>query len=658
MKNRVIKWEKLFPYIIVLLFLILSVILISRHELWFDEVRAWVIGASSNSINDFINYMRDSEGHPYTWSAILFLIFKYITQKVEAIKIIHLAISTSSVFLFLKYSTFNKIIKTLFVFGYLIFYEYSIISRNYALGILFIFIFCILYKEKYKNIIAIAITLFFMGQTNIFAFLISCVFFALIIIDSIIDRKAIPVKFYGTKLTCFIVIFISSILLLSWQLGSQASQGSAWGPSISSLFSKSYPELIESIYGSAKGAFSAILPLNEIQIDFWGNNLLINNILKNNDKLILILSVILILIPILFLKKRKIIFYILGIFLILSLPIFIPMGKLRHYGHVFILMISMLWISNYDDNDKFLFKRKNTLKISNIFLTIILSVSVASSAFSFYYDLKYPFTVQKNIASYLKENFDVKKTLISGYKDVDSTSVAAYLNQKIFYPQTGEYSLISSYSKRDTDLSADQVFMRTLSFGFDNKQILLILNNKLIEDKNLPSKYFFKKLDIDFGKSIVGYEDAGLYLFERDKVDLNLITSNKNYLYAELFDCRLSQDLKTITFESDKDGLKLFQYPVKIEEGANYLIEFDIVAKDNIKDTMQVDFYGQGYDNPEQEFSIKPDEIKIGEKIKISKVINASDIPDDNNIFFRIFTYSPLKADITNLNIYKITLKN
>ena len=90
----------------------------------------------------------------------------------------------------------------------------------------------------------------------------------------------------------------------------------------------------------------------------------------------------------------------------------------------------------------------------------------------------------------------------------------------------------------------------------------------------------------------------------------------------------------------------------------HYLIEFDIVVKDNIKDTIQVDFYGQGYDNPEQEFSIKPDEIKVNEKIKISKVINASKIPDDNNIFFRIFTYSPLKADITNLNIYKITLKN
>ena len=54
--------------------------------------------------------------------------------------------------------------------------------------------------------------------------------------------------------------------------------------------------------------------------------------------------------------------------------------------------------------------------------------------------------------------------------------------------------------------------------------------------------------------------------FERDKVDLNLITSNKNYQYAELFNCRLSQDLKTIIFESDKDGLKLFQYPVEIEK--------------------------------------------------------------------------------------------
>ena len=94
-----------------------------------------------------------------------------------------------------------------------------------------------------------------------------------------------------------------------------------------------------------------------------------------------------------------------------------------------------IWISNYNnDDDEFLFKNQITIKrISNIFLTVILLFGLGSSGFAFYFDYKYPFTVQKEIAGYIKENFELDKTtLISGYKDVDSTSVAAYLNKKIY----------------------------------------------------------------------------------------------------------------------------------------------------------------------------------------------------------------------------------
>ena len=653
---KIKKWDTLFPYFISFIFITLSIILISRHELWFDEVRAWVIGASSSSFAEFVNYMRDSEGHPYTWSAILFLVYKFFTQNVEVIKIIHLLISSIAVFLFLKYSTFNKVIKTIFVFGYFSFYEYSIISRNYALGVLLIYIFCILYKEKYKNITSIAITLFFMGQANIFSFLVSLVFFALVLIESFIERKKISIRFFNLKIIIYILVFICSPIVLFWQLGGQATQGSVWGPALPAFFNKSFNEIFESVNGAVRGAFYAIIPFNEIQINFWGNNLFINNLIGKSNIAILVLSIILLLIPVLFIKKRKIIFYLIGIFSILIIPVFIPMGKLRHYGHLFILMISMIWISNYNnDDDEFLFKNQITIKrISNIFLTVILLFGLASSGFAFYFDYKYPFTVQKEIAGYIKENFELDKTtLISGYKDVDSTSVAAYLNKKIYYPQTDEFSLISSYGKRKADLNADEVFLKTLSYGRQNEQILLILNNKLITDPDIPSRYFFKKINKDFGDSIVGYENAGLYIFKKDDIKLARINDAGTFPDAELHGCTISEDKTKIAFDSDKEGLKLFRFPVEIEKYTNYLIEFDLTVDNNITDNILVDLYGEDYDDPFQEFSIKAEEIRIGEKIKISKILNSLSIPD-KEIFFRIFTYSPLKAKIENLNIYKL----
>lgn len=48
--------------------------------------------------------------------------------------------------------------------------------------------------------------------------------------------------------------------------------------------------------------------------------------------------------------------------------------------------------------------------------------------------------------------------MLSGYKDIDSTAVSAYLNKEIYYPQSNEYNYVSSGHKRIEDLDADEVF--------------------------------------------------------------------------------------------------------------------------------------------------------------------------------------------------------
>ena len=79
--------------------------------------------------NEFIKTIDMNGNNTYSWFAILYFISHFITQNPESMKIIHLAISTVSVFLILKYAPFNKIIRAMLVFGYFFFYEYSIISR-------------------------------------------------------------------------------------------------------------------------------------------------------------------------------------------------------------------------------------------------------------------------------------------------------------------------------------------------------------------------------------------------------------------------------------------------------------------------------------------------------------------------------------------------
>jgi len=134
-------YNRFFPYIFIIIFLALSILLITHHEFWRDEVHAWDIAKDSQSLSQFVHYMRQSEGTPYLWNFILFLVSHFISSNIEVMKVIHLTFSTAAAFLFLKFAPFNKLARVLFVFGYFSFFEYSIISRNYAMGIMLIFIF-------------------------------------------------------------------------------------------------------------------------------------------------------------------------------------------------------------------------------------------------------------------------------------------------------------------------------------------------------------------------------------------------------------------------------------------------------------------------------------------------------------------------------------
>ena len=108
-----------------------------------------------------------------------------------------------------------------------------------------------------------------MGQVNIFSFLVSLVFFALVLIESFIERKKISIRFFNLKIIIYILVFICSPIVLFWQLGGQATQGSVWGPALSAFFNKSFNEIFESVNEAARGAFYAIIPVSYTHLDVY-----------------------------------------------------------------------------------------------------------------------------------------------------------------------------------------------------------------------------------------------------------------------------------------------------------------------------------------------------------------------------------------------------
>ena len=139
--------------------------------MWRDEIQAWLLARDSTSIfNLFANLKY--EGHPGLWHLCLMPLSR-ITHSPVVMQMFHLLITGVAVYLFVRYAPFNWFQKLLFCFGYFVLYEYAIVARNYALGLLLITVFCVLFKERYKRFIWVGCVLFLLAHTSVHALIIA-----------------------------------------------------------------------------------------------------------------------------------------------------------------------------------------------------------------------------------------------------------------------------------------------------------------------------------------------------------------------------------------------------------------------------------------------------------------------------------------------------
>jgi|AGTN01.2.fsa_nt_gi hypothetical protein len=133
-----------FALVIAGVFFVAAYIGITKHEMWRDEYRSFVLGQSCNSIFDVFGAFR-TEGLPSVWNYLVFAVTS-LTSDIFYMQVLHIAIATGAVFLLARYSPFKLWQKVMLAFGYFPFFEYNLVSRCYGLGELFLFAFCALHS--------------------------------------------------------------------------------------------------------------------------------------------------------------------------------------------------------------------------------------------------------------------------------------------------------------------------------------------------------------------------------------------------------------------------------------------------------------------------------------------------------------------------------
>jgi hypothetical protein len=396
--------KKKLEYIVYFIYLSVLLFLSYHHEIWRDEADSWLLVRDSN-FTGIRSYLQNS-GHPGLWYLILYPFAKLglpsITQK-----LIHFVIASINSYLLLFYSPFHKYLKILILFSYYFMFEYAVISRNYAIGIFFLFVICINYNKKFKYPILYGFLIFLLCNTNAYSAIlasgISLIFFL-----EIIHKR----KFYFNVILGFLISVLGGFLfLLQVYKVPESSQVS------SGFFRQFVPEnILKSIlYSFSTGVFTdSILYLPSIVL------LPLSFLLYSRAKLILLFLI-----------------WCLG--LLFSFYTFVYMYEYRHAGFVFLSFFTSYWLYNLNSKSNFNFINLNNLfKLKKLTLLTFLFSLFISLEFSFeksMHEYLYSYSNAIEMANYIKKNnLDSNSNRFGVHSADKGKTILFYLNEtKIFY---------------------------------------------------------------------------------------------------------------------------------------------------------------------------------------------------------------------------------
>jgi hypothetical protein len=445
-----------------------------RHELWGDELHSWNLAKGSNTFWDLVQNRR-YEGHPHVWYIILWLIAQFTHDPVY-MQAVHLAIAISTVALILFYAPFNILIKILIPFGYYFLYEYAILSRNYAPGILSGFLICIvLTKEfKFKFLVYYALLLT-MSYSHLLALLLAGSLHVYFLLSLAEEKKR------HTWVIHFVfgaIIFLSAIYFIK-PPGDSDLALSSWIDSWSA----------DRLAIAVQSPLRAFVPMPAWwEYHFWNRQFLLElhsrfHILKVISPL-LALGLIALGIYILKKDRKSLILFLLNIAVTFIIGNIYPLITQRYTGFIFIGFIMACWLQT---------SKKPFTKGKNIVLAVLLFSQMIAGIFIVSKDVMLPFSNAYRIKELIQKVPTGQKpvtdfwALIGAYAYTDKAYYCVDLEKEHTFILWGA-NMVSMrenpyrYYKGVHNLFQQQGLKELYLFSTSSPQVLYQIDKKLFSD--------------------------------------------------------------------------------------------------------------------------------------------------------------------------------
>jgi len=465
--------------VLVLIFFCLGFIGILNHAMWRDEINVWLIARDSESLFELFRNIK-YEGHPGLWYLCLFLLNQFTSNPV-AMQIFHLFLATGFVYLFVKYSPFTPLQKTLFFLGYFPIYEYLLISRNYAIGILLVFSFCTLFPTRQKTYIFLSLILFFLANSNAYCLLIAIALGLTLIVEYSLSKKITnSLAASRSDALCSLIIFCLGVVISIAQLIPPADS-TLQGGLTRWILQFDLTHLAKALTRIWNGYILIVLPSGRCF----------------DQVIIALLSLFLVAFAatLLIRKPLALFLYLFGTLEIFLFTYVKFLGSARHYGHFYILLLVSLWISSYYPKSNLLIPQNQFFpkrvqqgfriwmgfvkEYKKAFLIVILSAQLVAGIFAFSRDLLVPYSASREAARFMQSQ-KLDKMFIVGSRDAFVSPLCGYLNRKIYYPERAGIGSFVLFNSQRRELNSVAI-LEQVSQIIKEKQInvLLVLSREL-----------------------------------------------------------------------------------------------------------------------------------------------------------------------------------
>jgi len=466
-KDRESGWT--FAILISALYAVLLGLGQAHHEFWRDETHPWVLARYADGFGDIATGDRVYDGHPPFWYWYLH-VWTWFTHGVVGLHLATMVAETCAGFILLRWGPFPRLVKVLLLCGYLLGYEYGIMSRNYTMGVVAAMAFAATYRPLRLRALSF-VFLACLALSSVYGLIMAAVLLGLLVIHNCgvdlgrhrpsgLVTLAVPRRLVigGVAL---LLVFAFAVVVTSppdpnpyspdWAFH-QLNRSALW-PSLQRMIAAfvTLRKPSDPAYWIGASQYSTEFP----NLYDWATYAL---------PLLIVLSLIR--------SWPELGTFILGFALMSVIMVARYVGHIRHWGSYFVLFLVVSWIARVE-------RPKSRFLLNSVLLFLIGLCQLQGFVVAYKWDWKRPFSGAEDAAKAILRMKLQDLPLVIG-PDWSAMALTAYLDRTFISSETEEINQTMVFHGRRRGFSVEGLIQKAAQVSHERHSPVLVISNRAL----------------------------------------------------------------------------------------------------------------------------------------------------------------------------------